>query len=309
MIITNLFKNFTVIVISILAISISGCKKDNNTQVESIAKPAVIYAGARASSYGFNEFPSAPEFGRIATNIANEVNEIAVPSSVWIVSVIGNDGKSYLEFPNASGKNYNNIVFSDIDKHEAYLNYFDSIGVKVFLQVEAGLANMEDLITLVLSRYKNHPSVVGFGIDVEWFPSNGQEANGVDGGTKLTNADLIRYDTLVKKFNPKFRIFVKHWKAEYCGNGPVSDVIYIDDSQELESLDAMAEEFSAWGKAFYPNDVGFQVGYASDYSWWGSLNNPIKDISTTLSDKMNNQTVHFYWVDFTLDYGELQYVH
>ncbi len=283
--------------------------EDNNYQPKQDIEKSKIYVGARASSYGFNKFPSPIEFGDVITNIASEVNIDSIPSAIWIVGVIGDNGECYLEFPNNNNTNYNNIVFSETDKHEEYLNHFDSIGAKVFLQVEAGNADMENLIKIILSRYKNHSSVVGFGIDVEWFPSNGIEANGVNKGTKLRNTDLIKYDKLVKSFNPEYRTFVKHWKPEYCGDGPVSDVIYIDDSQELSSLNEMVDEFSDWGKAFYPNDVGFQVGYESDYAWWKNLNNPIKEISTILTNKMNNQTVHFYWVDFTLDYDKLRYIH
>ena len=43
-----------------------------------------------------------------------------------------------------------------------YLNDFDNRGVKVWLQVEPGLADIETLIDLVLTQYGHHSSIVGF---------------------------------------------------------------------------------------------------------------------------------------------------
>lgn len=76
-------------------------------------------------------------------------------------------------------------------------------------------------------------------------------------------------------------------------------LVFIDDSQGLESLDAMADEFKLWGEAFAPAPVGFQYGYRSDKVWWKEFNDPPAEIGNSLIESIPN-TEGLYWVDFTV---------
>lgn len=304
----------------------------------------------------WNGFPTPSNWGNIAYNIVDEfvgnhadttykndttgdgaitkvVDSIyeVVPTMVWIVGGIGGNGKTdkegycMLEFPPPVGKSesdYKNIKFRyDFDYHEAFLNHFDTLGIKVFLQVEAGMANMDTLVHLVMRQYKHHESVIGFGADIEWYPSpldaNGNYVGDTSAMTEewetavtnsyvnITSDEIAHIDSLVKNYNPEYRIFVKHWEERNCGNEPVSDVVYINDAQGM-SFNSLVTDFARWADIFSPNDVGFQIGYGNDYDWWIKLNNPIQDIGEAIFNEIHKrnskQNVHMYWVDFSLHY-------
>lgn len=100
-----------------------------------------------------------------------------IPTALRIAGTINEEIEGVkLEFPSGS-MSYPDISFSDADLHEEYLYHFDEHGISVFLKVEPGFADVSTLIHLVLDRYKNHPCVIGFGVDAEWFE------NVTEGGT------------------------------------------------------------------------------------------------------------------------------
>lgn len=312
---------------------------------------------ADPNNWGY--FPSVDNWGNIAYNIVDEFKptnsdtiykndtsndgtvtkvidsiHTVIPTMVWIVGGIGGQGKAQkegycmLEFPVPDGKSesdYENVVFKyDYDYHEPFLNHFDTIGVKVFLQVEAGMANMDTLVHLVMRQYKHHECVIGFGADIEWYPSpldsDGNYVGDTSGMTEdwetaVTNAwvpisseEVAHIDSLVKTYNPKYRIFVKHWEESICGGEPVSDVVYINDAQGM-SFYSLVEDFRKWADIFEPNDVGFQIGYGNDYDWWILLDNPIEEVGSAIFNSIHKknpmQNVHMYWVDFSLHYDKL----
>ena len=76
-------------------------------------------------------------------------------------------------------------------------------------------------------------------------------------------------------------------------------ILFVHDSQQLPSLEAMVDEFEVWGEAFAPAPVGFQYGYDSDKVWWSDLTNPPGDIGMAILAEVPN-TQGLYWVDFTV---------
>lgn len=302
----------------------TGCPDDlPPPQRITISEHAGQYIGSRSSYYGFQRFPSPEKITQTLVDAAAKFPG-STPSAVWIVGGIRGDarkgeGACALEFPAPDAQTYSNITFQDTDKHEPYLDAFDSAGVKVFLQVEAGMADMPTLIKLVLERYGHHPSVIGFGIDVEWYPSpKDKQGNWVcDSATQIDvwsensatatnfdvameNSEAAQLDSLVKTYNSEYRLFLKHWVSSMCGGSPVSDIIYINDAQGYPSLTELTQTFKYWSNTFYPNDVGFQIGYGNDQPWWENMLDPFRDIGVELTNEMPNQKVHLYWVDFTL---------
>lgn len=289
----------------ITGFTLISCSDDETAETEEIK--GYRYIGSRSSHYGFKPFPEATDVAGLYNNMANKFHG-GVPSAVWIVG--GIDGKNCsLEFPKPRGTSYENISFWGSDKHEAYLTEFDKRGVKVFLQVEAGMANMETLIKLVLDQYGHHPSVAGFGVDIEWYPSEGSTNGDPDGlSVKLDTTELRKWDNLVKSYNPEYRVFVKHWIPDYCGIAPISDVIYINDTQGYPSKNHLVAQFKLWADHFYPNELGFQIGYPNDTTWWTLLDDPLLDIANTIDNTIKDQVSHLFWVDFTIHREEMSYL-
>ena len=272
----------------------------------------INYAGARSSYYGIYPFPTGEQWKNVNNNMAVQF-EGAQATALWIIGGIQRDTVKKvdycrLEFPEPDSGVYDSITFYSYDKHEPYLSYFDTTGVKVFLQVESGDANVGTLIDLVLSRYSHHPCVAGFGVDAEWYLISVTPNT----GTKVTDALAEAWDKKVKTYNSAYRLFIKHWDKRWMPPGYRSDIVFINDSQKFMNIAHMASEFSAWAESFTPSTVMFQVGYPSDYIWWKNLANPPKDIGYTIlaeiNDPTNKQEIGVIWVDFTLEYKEVQFL-
>jgi len=225
----------------------------------------------------------------------------STPTGVWLVGEVdfASTGQ-ILEFPRPNdGVNYGPlIIFSSTDKHEPYLDYFDSRGIKVFLQLEPGFANVLTLIDLVLNRYKHHPSVIGIGIDVEWY------RNASEGGAnaRATDALVQQWDQRVKSHNPNYRLFVKHFDLASLPSAPFGNVVYVNDSQSHGNLTNFLSEMKQFADFYFPNTVGFQYGYETDRSWWSTLASPIpKTMGARLASQLRpGQDCMNIWVDFTL---------
>jgi hypothetical protein len=253
----------------------------------------IVRAGLRSSSYGISPFPGPDWWLSSARSMASRFDR-ATPAVVWIVGVV-DDGHCWLSFPApADGAgDYPNILFSAADANEAYLDLFDRQGVAVWLQVEPADADVSTLIDLVLGRYASHPSVVGFGLDDEWYKDRHYRE-----GKAVTDVEAQSWVAHVRAYNPSYLLFIKHWLVDKLPPTYRDGILFLDDSQQLESLAAMVDEFQAWGRAFAPAPVGFQFGYPDDRRWWGHLADPPGEIGRALAGTIPN-LADLYWVDFT----------
>jgi hypothetical protein len=258
----------------------------------------VKFAGTRSSAYGIRPFPS-PEGWTKALNTMAEYFPGSTPVGVWIVGRLHGASKGMnAEFPRPSGGvDYGPLfTFAEADKHEPLLNQFDATGIKVFLQIEPGFADVEKGIDLVLNQYKHHPSVIGFGIDVEWF----QNARTDNPNAVVTDALARAWETKVKAHNAKYRLFVKHFRKEDLPPTYRGDLVFVDDSQQFETLDRFLLEFKEFADFFYPNTVMYQVGYRADKVWWKEIAAPIPKTLGALLAVRTRQDCGIVWVDFTL---------
>jgi hypothetical protein len=121
----------------------------------------------------------------------------AKPQALWIVGNYAGAGPIFT-FPGGH-KNFN-IHFSPKDKNEETLTLFDQLGIQVWLQVEPGDVAVEDLIHVMLDRYGHHPSVIGVGVDVEWFHSDG-----TPGGRAVTDEEAAAWVAAARSHNPEYR--------------------------------------------------------------------------------------------------------
>ncbi len=256
----------------------------------------IIYAGCRESSYGISPLPVKEEWERDMMTMASYWPG-STGAGIWIVGIMDTVTweKVVLEFPAPDNQTYDYVIFEDVDRHENYLAYFDTHGIKVWLQVEPAFADMGDLVDLVLDRYGNHECVIGFGVDVEWNKYTKQDSWGVP----VTDAVAENWESLVKAKNENYTLFLKHFTPDWLPPNYRGDIVFVDDSQQLHSLSKMVDEFGIWASTFYPNTVMFQYGYEADRNWWSKLNNPPKDIGEALDDAIPND-MGVFWVDFTL---------
>ena len=274
-------KAFCALLITLL---LTGC---NTSQVRG---PAPLEAGYRYSSYGPTSNPGAEYWPEVGQRIASEF-ENATPATIWIVGVVDGEG-SYLNFPCETDDP--NIHCGPVDMNESMLTTFDEQGFDVWLQVEAGNANMDELIDIVLGQYEHHPSVVGFGVDVEWYKSSQ-----VPQGEPVSDEVAQAWVRTIRNHHPEYQLFLKHWDTAWMPPTARDGILFINDSQGFESFEQMTTEFTEWGKTFAPARVGFQYGYQADQRWWSEMQNPASKIGHVLLEKIPN-TQALFWVDFTI---------
>jgi hypothetical protein len=272
----------------VLIVVVAGCATGRDAAVESGERP--LGAGFRYSAYGPDWDPGPAYWLRVGQEMAARFPG-AVGETVWIVGRLKGDG-TLLNFP-VDG-DHPLILGSETDENEAALDLFDRHGFRVWLQVEPGHAPVEELIHLVLDRYSRHPSVVGIGVDVEWFESTEQPE-----GRAVTDAEARAWLAAAREHDLDYRLFLKHWEIGKMPPTAREGLLFIDDSQILPSLQAMVDEFADWGRAFAPAPVAFQYGYPSDKPWWSELDDPPGDIGDAILVRVPN-TEGLYWVDFTV---------
>lgn len=247
-------------------------------------------AGFRFSTYGPAYDPGPQYWAHVGQEIAARFPG-AVPEAIWIVGTLATPG-SILTFP---GYVDNLLIhFSPKDRNEEFLTLFDQLGGRVWLQVEPADAPVDQLFRLILERYSSHPSVVGVGVDVEWYHSSDEP-----GGVAVTDEEAATWLSVAREYNPSYRLFLKHWEQAMLPPTLRDGLLFVDDSQIFDSLDQMTAEFEAWGKTFAPAPVAFQFGYPSDQKWWGQYDDPVKTLGQAILDKVPN-TQALFWVDFTI---------
>ena len=257
--------------------------------------PAGLRAGLRASNYGISPFP-APNWwvgsiNSMASRFPGSVGEqIAV---VVEVSGGGGRGNCWAHFPQPATGTWPNVNWDDVDLFESTFDAFDSNGIKVWLQVEPARCDVPMLIDLLMQQYGHHSSVIGFGVDVEWYRKDLERY-----GKAVTDAEANAWVAQTRSFNAGYLVFLKHWLIEKMPPSARTGLVFIDDSQGHGSFNAMVNEFSVWGDAFAPAPVGFQYGYQSDRTWWSALNDPPRTIGNALLAAIPN-TRDLVWVDFT----------
>lgn len=252
--------------------------------------PREVLAGWRSSIYGYQQEQPPEYWVNAAEDMSSKVG--GTPSGIWIIGDVMDDGSCNLEFP--GNDSYKNIVFSNSDMVEKYLDAFDSSGTRVWLQVEPGNADVGTLIDLVLSRYSNHSSVIGFGVDVEWL-----EDMSYENGRAVTNNEATMWLKKVRSYNQKYMLFLKHWKKEKMPSEHPEGIVFISDSQDFKSYDEMMDDFASWGASFSDAKVAYQYGYDADERIWGSMKDPFAEIGNDIMRSIPN-CVGIYWVDFTI---------
>ncbi len=284
---------YILLIIICVSILLFSCDRKVDINVDDNPVTNIEYAGLRASTYGIKPFPEPDKWVEMIKSMEGYF-EGSKPVVVWILGIIDEGTSCRLHFP-SEGNSYKNIVFDNEDLSERYLDYFDRNNINVYLQVEPADADVETLIDLVLNRYGNHSSVVGFGVDVEWYEENSHK----EWGKKLDDKTAELWEAKVKSYNPDYKLFVKHWDLKWLAPEYRGDIVFVDDSQIFDRFEQMKSEFVEWGNHFYPNEVWFQIGYSSDEKWWSKFDTPPQYMGRNIASDIK-QKVGIVWVDFTL---------
>ncbi len=279
-----------IVTLILLTFFLVGCAAAPKAETAPENPETHLGAGFRYSTYGVRGEPGPEYWASVGERMAAKFPG-ATPEAIWIIGNIYGNG-TYLNFPCETDDP--NIRCGHFDMNEEALTLFDQLGFHIWLQVEAGNADMEELIDLVLDRYGHHSSVVGFGVDIEWYKSPEGPL-----GVPITDEEAARWVTAVRKHNPDYRIFLKHWELEWTPPNERDGILFINDHQEFDSLEAMIENFSAWGEHFEGYPVGYQFGYLSDRVWWGDFDDPAGEIGNAILEQIPN-TAALFWVDFTV---------
>jgi hypothetical protein len=272
-----------------------------------------LAVGFRASSYGLAQSDDSLSFedykylSDVGTQFAGNFKD-ATPTSLWIVGEIAKGGgasekgKCKLNFPAPEYGTYAYTEFSECDLNEAALDYFDEKGYKLWLQVEPGLADVEELIDIVLSRYSHHPCVIGFAVDAEWYNTVGD-----DEGDQVTDSDAKAWLKKIKEYNDNYTLLLKHWQTWAMPDSVRKDIVFLSDSQGADSSDDLLDKFKEWAETYSEDGgmIGFQYGYPVDKEWWESAWGD----ATDAPDGFGKDIVERYgdmelkvllWVDFSI---------
>ncbi len=260
--------------------------------------PAAVRAGLRSSDYGISPWPSPTWWVNSINSMKNKfdssVTQATGSSILVVVEIDGMSGPGcWAHFPNPDGGTYAGVRFDAVDEFEPMLAAFDQAGIKAWVQVEPSHCDMLMLIDLVLKNYGHHASVIGFGVDDEWYQNRTTQV-----GAPITDAEAQAWVARVKTYNPAYQVFLKHWLESQMPPTYRNGLVFINDSQGFHSLSAMVTDFAAWGAHFTPAPVGFQYGYPRDKRWWSRLADPPGDIGKAIMGQTPN-TADLYWVDFS----------
>lgn len=228
----------------------------------------------------------------VADSMARNFTKSGTPAAVWILSYYGDNGDIYVQFPHSG--NIGHCYFTSSDYSEAFLTAFDSAGMKVWLQMEPGAADVPTLIDLAFTRYGHHSCVAGFGLDVEWLDTQDYEA-----GRQVTDAEAQTWEELIQSYDSTYTLFLKHYTTNRMPPTYRGKLLLIDDSQGHYSYQNFVSNMRSWGNAFPNNAVGFQFGYEWDQDWWDDYTDPPAMLGNGLLANITN-TAALFWVDFTL---------
>ncbi len=221
------------------------------------------------------------------------------PGAIWVVGYIETpETSTFMPFPAPSGyKGMHDVTFSNKNGiEETMLTAFDKAGMKVILQVEPGDADVSQLATMILNKYKNHSSVVGFGVDTEWL-----NAWKYKDGRPATDIEIQSWLKVVRAVNPNYKLVVKHWLPSHLGSGHIAGVTYVTDTLSLGSYKNAIKEYVAWANYYNGSEIGYQIGYQEDMNWWLPMSDPTKSIMTDIKTKVPSANIYsVYFVDFAI---------
>jgi hypothetical protein len=249
-----------------------------------------VTIGFYETKAGISPYPSPEYWYNAAADASGKFSGSSI-GSVITVGVIWPDGICHMLFPSSTG--YSSVSFSNVDEIESYLDYYDSKGTKVLLQIEPGNADVSTLIKLVLDRYSSHPCVAGVGIDVEFYKSESYEY-----GKAVTDQEASQWYTQITSYNKNYQLGLTHWETNKMPPTYRTGLYFLYDGQSYGSLSSMKSYYASWANKFPNNPVGIYIGFPNDKSWWGPYSYPFYTLANAAITSAKN-TKGVYWVSYS----------
>jgi hypothetical protein len=248
-----------------------------------------------------NQFNETPAYWVAATQFLQSETADRQALGIWVVSVDGDNDVCSFNFPQpATGGPYTNMVFASSGEYldPPYLNAFDVAGQKILLEIEPGRGNITTEIQLVLNQYGSYPCVAGISIDAEWILPNGESAN--PDGQPVTNAEAQSWLMQIDAYNPNYLLNIVHWETNHMP--PTyrnANLILENDGEDNESYAGFQSSCQQWASAFPGANLGFMVGFDSDWPWIKNITNPAGTIMNWVFNNIPNTQV-VYWAGWTM---------
>jgi hypothetical protein len=268
-----------------------------------------ISVGFASARWVMSPFPDSRYWYSVARDASDKFSG-SDKQCVWVIGGVLQGGICYLNFP--CSKKYDYVTFSGTDENEDYLDYFDQNGVSVILQIEPGLADVDQVIKLVMDRYSHHPCVIGFGIDAEWLGAPNSW-----NGRQVTDEEAERWYGLINTYSGRstaasspwsypsgtqdktYVLALTHWMTGHMPPTYREGLLFLYDGFGFSSIYEMKNKCIQWGEAYPDNPVGFYIGFAPDQTWWGTYDDPYYRVAQTVLDNVPNAK-SIYWVPFTI---------
>ncbi len=248
---------------------------------------STTFAGWRASNYGYQTH-SPPQYW---INVANKISSKfpgSTPAGIWLVGETDGDGPGTILYMPSSGT-YSNIRFEGADIAEPYLSAFDAAGIKVILQVEPMNGDVNTLIDIVISRYKSHPSVIGFGIDLGWYKTCTE-------GCKPTTENVISWNNKLHSYSSDYTLMLVHYDTDKIPTGIPTDILIVDNTEDNGNLATLVSENVLMEEEYPNNPYGAQIGSTSDMPIWSAKTDPVKDIGDAIRTG-TGRPISIFWSD------------
>jgi len=269
----------------------------------------ITQTGIRTSQYGITPQPQ-PRGWHHAIYTMNTYFPGTQPIAIWTAGEFWDPDECHLNFPNDQGYPTHKISYEDdYDLCENYLDYFDTAGIKVYLQIEPGHADVKTVTDIVLNRYKQHSCVIGFGIDVEWY-----ECSLNVWGKKVTDAIAEQWEGWVKAHKSSYKLFLKHPNRTPTHLPPTyrGELIFVNDCEGKSNMNDSAGfddyendflgSMETFAEYFYPNTIFYQIGYPSIEELWQGFDPKPKVMGEDLKEICGtDQELGVFWVDFGME--------
>ena len=184
-------------------------------------------------------------------------------------------------------------IWDDVDLFEAAFDAFDAAGVSVWLQVEPARCSVPMLIDLMYQQYGHHQSVIGFGVDVEWY-----RKDLVRFGKPVTDAEAQAWVAADARPRAEDLVLVKHWLTEKMPPTQRNGLVFVDDSQGHGSARRDGRRVQHLGGDLRPVARRIPVRLPVGQGWWSGLADPPRQIGNAVLSEIPN-TRDLVWVHFT----------
>ncbi|OQY41070.1 MAG: hypothetical protein B6229_00130 [Spirochaetaceae bacterium 4572_7] len=251
-----------------------------------------VYVGSSGSRINLDFFPSSDRWIDTIDIFSSTVDsgEAAV---LWSIGEYSSRG-IILGFP-GDDKSNKNIYYSDINIDEEYISKFDKNDISIFLLIEPGISNIPETIKSVLDYYSNHKSVVGICIDLEWLSTDGIDP----GQVSVPVESILRWLDILEDYDNKYQLILKHWDISLIDRLDDDRVIYLESMEGITTEREFEDRFSLWVRKFYPNKVGFEMGFKDDVLPWITNLNSIYSFHRSI-DSFTSYPSSLFWSSTTL---------